>query len=30
MLRSLKDLQRYTVSAVDGDIGSIKNFLLDD
>ncbi len=30
MLRSLKDLERYTVSAVDGDIGRVKNFLLDD
>jgi sporulation protein YlmC with PRC-barrel domain len=30
MLRSLKDLERYTVSATDGDIGSVKNFLLDD
>lgn len=30
MLRSLKDFERYTVSAVDGDIGSVKNFLLDD
>ena len=30
MLRSLKDLERYTVSATDGDIGSVENFLLDD
>ena len=30
MLRSLKDLERYTVSATDGDIGSVKDFLLDD
>jgi hypothetical protein len=30
MLRSLKDLERYTVSATDGDIGSVVNFLLDD
>lgn len=30
MLRSLKDLERYTVSATDGDIGSVANFLLDD
>ena len=30
MLRSLKDLEHYTVSATDGDIGSVVNFLLDD
>ena len=30
MLRSLKDLERYTVSATDGDIGSVMDFLLDD
>lgn len=30
MLRSLKDLERYAVSATDGDIGSVANFLLDD
>lgn len=30
MLRSLKDLERYTVSASDGDIGSVVNFLVDD
>lgn len=30
MLRSLKDLERYTVSASDGDIGKVANFLLDD
>ena len=30
MLRSLKDLERYTVSATDGDIGIVDNFLLDD
>ena len=30
MLRSLKDLERYTVSATDGDIGSVVNFILDD
>ncbi len=30
MLRSLKDLERYSVSASDGDIGSVANFLLDD
>ena len=30
MLRSLKDLERYTVSASDGDVGRVVNFLLDD
>jgi hypothetical protein len=30
VLRSLKDLERYKVSATDGDIGSVVNFLLDD
>lgn len=30
MLRSLKDLERYRVNAVDGDVGSVVNFLLDD
>jgi hypothetical protein len=30
MLRSLKELERYTVSATDGEIGSVVNFLLDD
>lgn len=30
MLRSLKDLERYTVSASDGDLGTVRNFLLDD
>lgn len=30
MLRSLKDLERYTVSATDGDIGTVVDFLLDD
>ncbi len=30
MLRSLKSLERYTVSATDGDIGTVANFLLDD
>jgi sporulation protein YlmC with PRC-barrel domain len=29
-LRSLKDLEGYKVSATDGDIGSVENFLLDD
>jgi len=30
MLRSLKELERYTVGATDGDIGHVVNFLLDD
>jgi len=30
MLRSLKDLEYYDVSATDGDIGKVVNFLLDD
>lgn len=30
MLRSLKDLEGYTVSATDGDIGTVENFLLED
>ena len=30
MLRCLKDLERYKVSATDGDIGSVVDFLLDD
>jgi hypothetical protein len=30
MLRSLKDLEHYTVRATDGDIGSVVNFLVDD
>jgi hypothetical protein len=30
MLRSLKELERYTVTAVDGDVGSVVNFLIDD
>jgi len=30
MLRSLKDLESYAVSASDGNIGSVVNFLLDD
>jgi hypothetical protein len=30
MLRSLKDLEHYMVSATDGDIGRVVNFLLDD
>lgn len=30
MLRSLKELERYGVSATDGDIGRVVNFLLDD
>lgn len=30
MLRGLKDLDRYTVTATDGDLGTVANFLLDD
>ncbi len=30
MLRSLKDLEGYTVNATDGDIGKVVNFFLDD
>jgi len=30
MLRSLKDLEGYAVSATDGDVGSVVDFLLDD
>jgi hypothetical protein len=30
MLRSLKELERYTVSATDANVGSVVNFLLDD
>jgi len=30
MLRSLKDLENYTVNATDGDVGGVVNFLLDD
>jgi hypothetical protein len=30
MLRSLKEFERYQVSATDGDIGTVANFLLDD
>ena len=30
MLRSLKDLDRYTLAATDGPIGRVVNFLLDD
>jgi hypothetical protein len=30
MLRSLKELERYKVSATDGDIGSVADFLMDD
>jgi len=29
MLRSLKDLEGYTIAAMDGDIGSVTNFLVD-
>jgi sporulation protein YlmC with PRC-barrel domain len=30
MLRSLKDLETYTVNATDGDVGTVSNFLFDD
>jgi|GEM_PF-142242 len=30
MLRSLQELKHYTVTATDGDVGKVKNFLLDD
>jgi hypothetical protein len=30
MLRSLKELERTTVNAADGDVGSVANFLFDD
>ena len=30
MLRSLRDLENDSVSAADGDIGKVVNFLLDD
>jgi hypothetical protein len=30
MLRSLKDLEKYKLSATDGEIGSVANFYLDD
>jgi sporulation protein YlmC with PRC-barrel domain len=30
MLRSLKNLERYKVSAADGDVGSVDDFLVDD
>ncbi len=30
MLRSLKELERTTVVALDGDVGSVENFLFDD
>jgi hypothetical protein len=30
VLRSLEDLERYRVSATDGDVGSVVNSLLDD
>jgi PRC-barrel domain len=30
MLRSLKDFERYTASATDGDVGAVVSFLLDD
>jgi hypothetical protein len=30
MLRSLKDIQKYTIEAEDGEIGSVDSFLFDD
>ena len=30
MLRSLKELEHYAVSATDGDVGTVVNFLFDD
>jgi len=30
MLRSLKNLEQYKVSATDGDLGTVANFLMDD
>lgn len=30
MLRSLKELEGYSISATDGDLGRVENFLLDD
>ena len=30
MLRSLKDIEGYVVSASDGDIGKVADFLLED
>ena len=30
MLRNLKDLERYKVTATDGDVGHVVDFLLDD
>jgi hypothetical protein len=30
VLRSLKDLEHYKVSATDGDVGGVANCLLDD
>jgi hypothetical protein len=30
MLRNLKDFERYTVSATDGDVGTVIHFLFDD
>lgn len=30
MLRSLKDMNHYTVTATDGDVGKVKDFLIDD
>jgi hypothetical protein len=30
MLRSLKDLEGYSVSATDSDVGGVEDFLIDD
>ena len=30
MLAGLRDIQRFTIAATDGDIGIIKDFLFDD
>jgi hypothetical protein len=30
MLRSLKDLESYKVSATDGEVGKVTDFLFDD
>ena len=30
MLRSIKELKRYTMAATDGDVGSVATFYFDD
>ena len=30
MLRSMKDLENFTISATDGEIGHLKDFYFDD